>query len=208
MSNLRDTIKNIQRAVGCAEVDGVFGPATAARVWAAVNRNAEGAENAEEDAEKVDARSLKNLSSLDAKAVPCFAEFYRLANATAATLGCDYIIIGGNRSWAEQDALYALGRTQPGSRVTKARGGQSNHNFGIAADFGVFVGKTYLDGGTPEQAARAAKVHRACSVHAAACGLEWGGSWKSFADQPHYEVETGLSMMQKRAKFKAEGSVL
>lgn len=104
-----------------------------------------------------------------------------------------------------QDDLYAQGRTQPGEVVTRARGGQSNHNFGIAGDFGVFSGKAYLDISKPDLAA---KVHKACSMHAADCGLEWGGSWKSIVDMPHYEIATGLSMAQKREKFKAKGSVL
>ena len=41
------------------------------------------------------------------------------------------------RSVAEQDALYAQGRTQPGSIVTNAKGSSysSQHQWGIAADF-------------------------------------------------------------------------
>lgn len=43
------------------------------------------------------------------------------------------------RTFAEQDALYAQGRTKPGSIVTYARGGQSYHNFGIAIDICLVV---------------------------------------------------------------------
>ena len=39
------------------------------------------------------------------------------------------------RSGAEQDALYAKGRTEPGKIVTKARAGQSAHQYGLALDF-------------------------------------------------------------------------
>ena len=39
-------------------------------------------------------------------------------------------IVQGYRTYREQDELYAKGRTMPGSIVTKAKGGQSNHNFG------------------------------------------------------------------------------
>ena len=38
------------------------------------------------------------------------------------------------RSIAAQDALYAKGRTEPGEQVTKAKGGQSPHNYGLAVD--------------------------------------------------------------------------
>lgn len=38
------------------------------------------------------------------------------------------------RTIAEQNALYAKGRTAPGAKVTNAKGGQSPHNFGLAVD--------------------------------------------------------------------------
>src|SRR5699024_12147382 len=40
----------------------------------------------------------------------------------------------GYRSHAEQNALYAQGRTKPGNIVTNARRGQSLHNYGLALD--------------------------------------------------------------------------
>jgi peptidoglycan L-alanyl-D-glutamate endopeptidase CwlK len=207
VSELISNIKIMQGMVG-AERDGVVGPETVRLVLAELSRVGLMNSGAVPPVETMDARSLKNLLTLDPKAQPIFREFYHLANATAATLGCSYILIGGNRTWEEQDALYAQGRTEPGERVTMAKGGQSNHNFGIAGDFGVFQGKVYLDGGKAAQQALASRVHKACSLHATACGLEWAGSWKSITDQPHYEVSTGLTMMQKRNVFKERGSVL
>ncbi len=203
MSDFISTIRNIQRRVGVT-ADGVFGPITAGAVWRELNAGEE--HGATEDRpHDLDERTLRNIATLDPKCRERFAQFARLAKATAATLGCDYIMISGNRSYAEQDALYAQGRTKPGAIVTKAKGGQSNHNFGIAGDFGVFRGKVYLDG---TDAAMAAKVHKACSEHAAACGLEWGGSWSGFKDLPHYEARTGLTMAAKRKLMKEKGSVL
>lgn len=209
--NLPANIKAIQRAVG-AEADGVFGPATAALVWRALH-DADDETREMPAGDGLDPRSAKNLQTLDAKAHEFFTQFYNLANATAATLGCRYVMTSGNRSYAEQDALYAKGRTASGSKVTNARAGQSNHNFGIAADFSVFRGNTYMDaadedGGKPSHRNLARQVHKACSVHAAVCGLEWGGSWKTLVDEPHYEVITGLSLNQKRNVFKERGSVL
>lgn len=207
LMDLPTQIKAIQRAVG-ADADGIFGPSTANLVWRALNRGEHTAETPvplSKGFDEIDARSAKNIWTLDPKARHLFRSFYFLANATAATFGCSYLLIGGNRTWDEQDALYAQGRTIKGERVTNAKGGQSNHNFGIAGDFGVFSGKVYLDDSKP---GLAAKVHKACSMHAAACGLEWGGSWKSIVDLPHYEVATGLSMMRKRELYKQKGSVL
>src|SRR5690606_22511724 len=92
---------------------------------------------------KFDDRTEKNLLTLDPKAVTIFRPFIKEAKEIAASYGCEYIGISGHRTWAEQDALYAQGRTKPGSIVTNAKGGQSNHNFGIAMDFGVFKDGKY-----------------------------------------------------------------
>ncbi|MFJ5622021.1 M15 family metallopeptidase [Peribacillus loiseleuriae] len=60
---------------------------------------------------------------------------------------CIYVQIpDGYRSIAEQDKLYAQGRTAPGKVVTNAKGGQSNHNYGLAVDYFLLTpdGKTAL----------------------------------------------------------------
>jgi peptidoglycan LD-endopeptidase CwlK len=48
-------------------------------------------------------------------------------------------VVQGLRTFAEQDELYKQGRTKPGQVVTKAKGGQSNHNYGLAVDLCPFV---------------------------------------------------------------------
>ena len=48
--------------------------------------------------------------------------------------GRDWRVVQGRRTIAEQNSLYAQGRTSPGKVVTKAPGGSSAHNFGLAAD--------------------------------------------------------------------------
>lgn len=210
MKSLVDLTKDLQRELGVT-VDGIAGPVTISNALAAIQHNRMDLQDPKEQPARVaevttfDARTEKVLATLDAKAVPMFREFLCLARATAATLGCDYILISGNRTCAEQNALYEQGRSKPGKIVTNAKCGQSNHNFGIGADAGVFSGKLYLDESDP---ARAAKVHKACSEHAAACGLEWGGSWTSLKDLPHYEVKTGLTLAQKRSVYEKKGSVL
>jgi RHS repeat-associated protein len=50
-------------------------------------------------------------------------------------IGLDMRIIDGSRTFAEQDALFAQGPS-----VTRARGGESNHNFARAYDVGFFQG--------------------------------------------------------------------
>ena len=48
--------------------------------------------------------------------------------------GISVLVTAGLRTYAEQDALYAQGRTAPGPIVTRARAGYSSHNFGLAVD--------------------------------------------------------------------------
>lgn len=197
--SLVDDIKAIQRHVG-ADPDGVFGPITAARVLLELQNRGVAPQDFPTPPDSIDERSRGHLESLDAKARDRFAQLIRLGKATAATFGCDYIMIEGHRTWAEQDALFA--KRPP---VTKARGGFSNHNFGIAGDFGVFRGKSYLDAADPKLAAQ---VHAAVAVHARKLGFEWGGDWSRFPDPPHFEISTGLTMAQKRKLYQERGSVL
>jgi peptidoglycan L-alanyl-D-glutamate endopeptidase CwlK len=41
----------------------------------------------------------------------------------------------GLRTFEEQDALYAQGRTKPGKKVTNAKAGQSIHNYGFCCRY-------------------------------------------------------------------------
>lgn len=150
-------------------------------------------------------RTAKYIATLDPAARQAFADFSLAANRKAAEYGCEYIMICGNRSYAEQNLLYAKGRTAPGPVVTNARGGFSNHNFGIAGDFGVFRGKAYLD---ESDAKLAARVHKACAAMAEEFGLSAGAFWQDFQDTPHYEISTTLTLPQKRLRFERTGSVL
>jgi len=98
-------------------------------------------------------------------------------------------ILSGTRTYAEQNALFALGRTKAGKKVTNARGGQSNHNFGIAWDIGIFVNGVYYTGATREQ--EHAYDDLANFIKLELDGLSWGGDWKSIKDKPHYQLVAG-----------------
>jgi len=58
---------------------------------------------------------------------------------TALTGRAKIRIVQGLRTIEEQDALYALGRTKPGKKVTNAKGGSSFHNYGLAIDFCLLI---------------------------------------------------------------------
>lgn len=104
-------------------------------------------------------------------------------------------IISGTRSFAEQDALF---KKRP--RVTKARGGQSNHNFGIAWDVGTFIDGKFLEGKNAKEDKTYSDLPAAAK--AALPDLEWGGDWKSFKDMSHFQLKTGKSVSQILALLK------
>ncbi len=108
----------------------------------------------------------------------------------------------GLRTWAEQDALYAQGRTKPGAKVTNAKGGSSYHNYGLALDFCLLDKKKALWSERIDlnhnSIADWVEVVRAFK----AAGWEWGGDWKSLRDAPHVQKTFGFSITQLKTKSK------
>jgi len=106
------------------------------------------------------------------------------------------------RTFAEQDALFAIGRTKQGRRVTNAKGGQSYHNYGLAVDIVLLVDK---DGnGSFETASwEISKDFDNDNIHDwievvnifKKYGWEWGGDWK-FNDAPHFQKTFGKSIKE------------
>ena len=141
----------------------------------------------------LDARSDRTISTLHPEVQPVMRSFVMAAKAIAAKHGLDVRAISGLRSYAEQDALYAKGRTTAGPKVTNARGGFSNHNFGLAIDVGVFSGdgKTYH--GTN-------KLYKELGPLGESLGLEWGGRWK-FVDDPHYQFRPAWALGLAEREF-------
>ncbi|MBS1735141.1 MAG: M15 family metallopeptidase [Bacteroidetes bacterium] len=104
--------------------------------------------------------------------------------------GIDLRVTDGFRTVEQQDKLYAQGRTTTGKIVTKARGGYSNHNFGLAIDVVPFEnGK--LNWGT--------KNYPVIGLIGESRGLEWGHRWKSIDDRPHFQNLQGKTLKELRA---------
>ena len=99
------------------------------------------------------------------------------------------------RSVAEQDALYAQGRTTKGSIVTNARGTSysSMHQWGVAFDVIRNDGKgAYND--SDNWFSKVAKIGKSL-------GLEWGGDWTSPVDKPHFQLPQWGSTPTKLKKL-------
>ena len=172
-----EMIAAVQRALGVT-VDGKAGPETWGAIYERIVSPTDTSASAAGRIAPVDSRSEKVIATL----LPEVRPIARALVQKAALNGIKIKIISGLRTYAEQDALYAQGRTAPGSIVTNAKGGYSNHNFGIAFDVGVFEGNSYL-GDSPK--------YKAVGVIGMDLGLEWGGNWKSLVDQPHFQLRPG-----------------
>ena len=139
---------------------------------------------------------------------PPFAEQLRDFESRLAAAKLPFYLFMGLRTFEDQDELYAQGRTKPGRIVTNARGGDSLHNYGLAADF-------VLDG-QPEKPgiqwsweiksdfnADGRSDWMTMGEMAESCGLEWGGRWKRFPDLPHLQNTYGLTLSEIKEIYRA-----
>ena len=126
--------------------------------------------------------------------------------ANCADRGIEVRVVQGLRTFAEQDKLY----NQPwdkkdndgdgkvderDEKVTNARGGFSNHNYGLATDVCPFKNNK------PDWNDLAA--FKIISVEAKKLGLESGADWK-FVDRPHVQLK-GLSVKECQYFYKKGG---
>jgi len=129
----------------------------------------------------MDQRSEAALSNV----CPDFATKVRAASDALNAEGTFILVVSGLRTAAEQNALYAQGRTTPGKIVTNAKAGQSMHNYGLAADIVPYLtgigGQLNWNSSTPQF------QHMVAALKAQ--NLEWGGDWKgSLGDFDHFQL--------------------
>ena len=187
---IEEMIAAIQKKLG-VQVDGRAGPETWGAIYAHIVRPTVAGLPPGEAIEAVDPRSEKNIATL----LPEVQPIARALVQKAAFNGIRIKVISGLRTYAEQDELYAQGRTKPGLKVTNARGGYSNHNFGVAFDVGVFEGQKYLEDSVK---------YKAVGVLGTDLGLEWGGNWKTIVDQPHFQLRPAWAVDWTEREMLAE----
>lgn len=126
------------------------------------------------------------------KAIDAYIEAVRVTPA-----GVHPFITQTLRTFAESDALYAKGRTKPGSIVTNAKAGQSYHNYGLALDFMMQInGKdSWVVDHNWMVVVNVFKQY----------GFTWGGDFKSILDQPHFEMRpNGINWRTLLNKYNAK----
>lgn len=178
------TIADIQRLLGVAP-DGKWGPRSQAALDAVLHPAVTPVAPVVDNGEKVDPRSETAIATLHRKVQPVARQFVKLA----AENGIVIKITSATRTYAEQDKLFAQGG------VTKARGGQSNHNFGIAIDVTIFNGK---------EPVWESPKYQTLGKLGKSLGFTWGGDWQSFKDEPHYQLEPEWAAGMSEGKMLAE----
>jgi peptidoglycan L-alanyl-D-glutamate endopeptidase CwlK len=100
--------------------------------------------------------------------------------------GIEILITSTYRDAESQNALYAIGRTKPGKRVTNAKAGQSFHNWRVAFDFVPLVhGKAAWND---------TELFKKCGEIGESVGLDWAGRWQKFKEMAHMQYTGGLSI--------------
>jgi peptidoglycan L-alanyl-D-glutamate endopeptidase CwlK len=167
--SLDQSIRAVQNKVG-ATVDGKPGPDT----WKALT-NFLSVDSGALNSPPLDKRSETNIATL----LPDVQPYARALVEKARSVGIEIRVISGTRTFEEQDRLYAQGRTSPEKIVSNAKGGESNHNFGLAFDVGVFEDGAYQ---------AESPSYKAVGALGLQLGLSWGGNWKTIHDEPHFEL--------------------
>lgn len=142
---------------------------------------------------------MRDIKALHPDLQKKYAQLIKLCSKKGITIGVAECL----RTKAEQDALYAKGRTAPGKIVTNAKGSSysSMHQWGVAFDFYL---KMDIDGDgqiSDDAYNNAKKTFNQVGALAKSIGLEWGGDWKSIKDLPHIQLKDWGSTT---SKLKAE----
>lgn len=146
----------------------------------------------------MDAISEQRLSQV----YPQLAAKIRQLSDAMAGLGVTIRVTQGLRTYSEQAALYAQGRTQPGPVVTEAAAGYSWHNFGLAIDI---VPMTPAPDWNIQHPAWTQLVEQGANL-----GLVSGAQFRTFPDWPHFQLTGVLPLSpddQTRQLFATGGIV-
>lgn len=106
----------------------------------------------------------------------------------------DFTITDGGRTTAQQQALYAKGRTAPGGKVTNADGvrNKSNHQAKSDGYYHAVDLYPYINGAIDfnDEHGKLSVIAAHIKFVARKFGVKigWGGDWKGSWDKPHFEL--------------------
>lgn len=142
----------------------------------------------------------------------------------AAYNGLYFAVFQGVRTWTHQRALYAQGRelltevnrirrivnlgpiseAANRRRVTKAKPGESWHNYALVADL--------VEDGDPNKAGvqwswKSNRNYLKLKPIVRSLRMTWGGFWKSFKDYPHMGLDLyGMTLAQAKSIYLSSGN--
>lgn len=137
----------------------------------------------------------------------------RHINKDLLTGSAKAFVTSGYRSHEEQAKLYAKGRNAAGQIVNKndvvtnAKPGSGMHNYGLAFDVGLFTSN--ISGGfkyekddrilfnTSFDDDKVPDFEEVVHYLKQELGFKWGGDWKGFRDNPHFEVGISIKYLQE-----------
>ncbi len=138
---------------------------------------------------------MKNSKSLD-DLHPVVRDKATIFLKKCKDVGIYLLVTSTLRDFEAQTILYAQGRTAPGAIVTKAKAGESMHNYALAFDVvPVADGKPVWGSSSTKDLALWNKV----GTIGEECGLEWAGRWKSFPELAHFQYTGGLTLADLQA---------
>jgi len=152
-----------------------------------------------------DSKEEEKLSLLH----PELAKRARVHLAACRMAGLNVCVFEGLRTMETQASYYAKGRdaagnvVDPKKVVTKAKPGQSLHQYALAYDvaFDADAAKPGVQWTWAPPPAKWAQV----GALGKQCGLEWAGDWKSFPETPHFQMSLGLTWQGCLAIFRTGG---
>lgn len=132
-------------------------------------------------------RSIDNLKGIHPKLTI-------LMGVSLMNSPCDFTITDGVRTTAQQQELYAQGRTKSGNIVTNCDGvtTKSNHQVktdgqGYAVDLYPYYNGTVQLNDVTKLCQIAA--HIKATALTLGYAIEWGGDWTTLKDYPHFELK-------------------
>lgn len=108
--------------------------------------------------------------------------------------GLDVYLSETFRNFNMQDSYFKQGRSTPGGIITNAMGGEGLHSYGLAFDAYPVVNGRVLTRITKDNK----KYWDRMGEIGESVGLKWGGRWKEFPDNPHFELNTDISVQDMR----------
>jgi len=132
----------------------------------------------------------RDINELHPKVKKLCQDFIEACKAKGITIK----IISTYRDNSYQQAIYNVGRTKPGKRITDAKPGYSFHNYRLAFDFlptrnGVYDWNDV-------------HLFEECGKIGESLGLVWGGNFKKLKDLDHLQYSDGLTLLQLLAGEK------